>query len=289
LTAATNIDPQYQGYLVTSRMEPASAAEVGSMLRVDGRKALAALTVLTRAGFLEQVPWPYADSDGPIVDSQSLRLLQNVAEASRKPARNRGGKGRKQPKNEDEPLIRGSRNGENGETAAQNLSEGGEPPKDQTPPCDGGNGAALRATAKAPTAAPSTSSANLDAGAGPSADGRDACPSSLPMLGQVVRLTRYRYSLSAWAFADAVLLASGYREPDAAAKECEKAHWAKAWDTAVAAFGPELAEQLKSKILGEAATLRRSGRPKDNCEAFLMAAWNNDVRDLRRRRKSGTA
>jgi len=109
LEAAANTDPEVQGYLLTSQHEPAEASNVGSMLRVDGRKALAVLTRLETAGFLERVPWPLSSSeggppsssDGPILDDPSLRLLRNVAQAGKKTAGKRDEKDRSRAESTD--------------------------------------------------------------------------------------------------------------------------------------------------------------------------------------------
>lgn len=84
LTVAMNQSPEYQGSLVTGSKVPMTASEVGSILRVDGRRALVVLTRLEQVGILERVEWPSPGSGGDISDDQSLRLLQNVAEACRK-------------------------------------------------------------------------------------------------------------------------------------------------------------------------------------------------------------
>lgn len=104
LEAAANTDPEVQGYLLTSQHEPAQASNVGSMLRVNGRKALAVLTRLERAGFLERVPWPLSSSEDPIPDDPSLRLLQNVAAAAKKAGGKGGGKGGFRNENADDAL-----------------------------------------------------------------------------------------------------------------------------------------------------------------------------------------
>ncbi len=81
LAAAMNQTPEYQGFLVTRSNVPMTASDVGSMLRVDGRKALAVLTRCEAVGILERVAWPSRNHgpDGGIPDnyypdSRCLRL-----------------------------------------------------------------------------------------------------------------------------------------------------------------------------------------------------------------------
>lgn len=136
----------------------------------------------------------------------------------------------------------------------------------------------------APTATPSMSSAKSDDGAGPCSRGREARPTSIPTLGHVVKLSRYRYDPAAWAFADGVLLASGYRAANGADRECERAHWAKAWDDAAAEFSPEVCERLKRRIIEAAAGIHGRRGDYRNPEAYLLTAWQNDVKDARRQR-----
>jgi hypothetical protein len=98
----------------------------------------------------------------------------------------------------------------------------------------------------------------------------------------VVKLSRYRYDPAAWAFADGVLLASGYRAANGPERECERAHWAKAWHDAAAEFSPEVCERLKRRIIEAAAGIHGRRGDYRNPEAYLLRAFQNDCRDARR-------
>ncbi len=106
LTVATNQGLEYQGYLVTGSKVPMTASDVGSLLRIDGRRALVVLTRCEAVGILERVEWPSPGSGDDIPDDPSLRLLQNVAEASRKTVPKGGGKRPFRPRNEGPPLSK---------------------------------------------------------------------------------------------------------------------------------------------------------------------------------------
>jgi len=104
LVLATNTAPELQGLLLSRGLVPMEVAEIASILRVDGRKALVVVTRLINVGILERVAWPIGDSDGEIPDDTSLRLLQDVASAGRKAAGKGGKKGRFRGENADDAL-----------------------------------------------------------------------------------------------------------------------------------------------------------------------------------------
>jgi hypothetical protein len=143
--------------------------------------------------------------------------------------------------------------------------------------------------------------AKSDAGAGPPWSGREACPASIPAtgagppsrgrqacptLGRVLKLSRYRYDPAAWAFADGVLLASGYRQSNGPDRECERSHWAKAWTDATAELPPAVLDRLKRAIVEQAATIHSRRADFENPEAYLMRSWHNNVRDAQRGRRA---
>jgi len=137
LTAAMNQSPEYQGYLVTGSKVPMTASMVGSMLRVEGRRALAVLTRLEQVGILERVEWPVPDGgvpDGGIsdkndVDSRCLRLLTGALSKTAPPGRGkRGFRGEK-----GDPPLSKSKKVE--KAAAQQEVEGR---RDETPPAGAG-------------------------------------------------------------------------------------------------------------------------------------------------------
>jgi hypothetical protein len=269
LTVATNTHPEYQGYLLTSRHEPAQASDVGSMLRVDGRRALVVLTRLILAGFLEKVPWPPSSPAGPIPDDPSLRLLQDVAAASKKGAGKGGGKGHSRGENADDALTKGGRSEM---LAAQANIEGTAAA--ETPPAEGGQAAPQGENAETvkvvcpncgntgsvpkvaqghkvaqcskcraivtygnPQTSTSMTSTNPDGRVGLANGGvRDASPNAHPP--SVIRLQDVRdqgiepnkYSAAGNAFGIQVCAAWGYVTHDGGEYATEIAHWAALYD-----------------------------------------------------------
>jgi len=102
----------------------------------------------------------------------------------------------------------------------------------------------------------------------------------------VVKLSRYRYDPAAWAFADGVLLASGYRQSNGRERECERAHWAKAWTDATAELPAGVCDRLKRTIVEQAASIHSRRTDFENPEAYLMRSWHNNVRDAKRGRRA---
>lgn len=154
LTVAMNQSLEFQGALVTGSKVPMQASDVGSILRVDGRKAHAVLTRLEQVGILERVAWPRPDDDGEIQDDRSLRLLTEVSRAARKDARKTAGKGGRKrglrAENADEPLKGGRSEG----LAAQDNIEGTAGVRDAAPPTPPGGQAAARAAETVKAACP---------------------------------------------------------------------------------------------------------------------------------------
>ncbi|MEN6424036.1 MAG: hypothetical protein ABFE13_01635 [Phycisphaerales bacterium] len=142
LTVATNQVPEYQGCLVTSRKEPMTASDVGSILRVEGRRALAVLTRFESVGLLERVTWPLPGSGEEIPEDGSLRLLHKIAEASRKKVPKGGGKRPFRGQNEGPPFNK-SEKSKTDKTKTVEVEE--------TPPCGDDAGPANAAAAAAET------------------------------------------------------------------------------------------------------------------------------------------
>ncbi len=318
LTVATNTHPEYQGYLLTSRHEPATASNVGSMLRVDGRKALAVLTRLENVGFLEQVPWPPSDSDGPIPDDPRLRLLRDVAAASKKPAGKGGGKGRFCPENTDAPLQK-RRSSEM--LAAQAKVEGTAA---ETPPGEGGQvaqtlemvklvcpkcghkGQAPKTGAKqgqctqcgtvvpnlqTSTSTTSTTSTNPDAGVGREpgtvqAFRPKAHPPSIVRLQEVrEEITPRKYSPAGNEFGEQICAAYGFVAREGGDYVSEVAHFAKIYDEYFVTLSDLSQAKVRQKVLRIAAEIR-TGKKHPECPgAYMQRVMQNAIRDQKRLKK----
>lgn len=288
----------YQGYLLTGR-QPASATDIGSMLRVDGRKALVALGKLCRCGLLEQVPfelWAGPDSSDPNGDYHSPLSSQKRARASRKGPAKDSTKRPSRAKNKGAPFNKtriekhaAHETIEIGEGPPGQAGLGQGPANGQSPPDGGQSGAngteALTTPATRP--ATSTTSTSPDAGAGPAltgspSPGRNTGPASIIRLGQVCHGPKRRYSAEAMDFAGQVLTASGYVTGDRGELANELAHWAKAWDERIACFDAVTARKIKAKVLTVAAAERGNPCGHDNPQAYINRAMNNEIIDAKR-------
>ena len=280
LTAATNVEPRYQGYLITSRKEPMQASDVGSMLGVDGRRALRVLTRLETVGFLERAPWPPPIGGGD--DKEECRTLQSRqkgAGASRSP-------GRRAPKNRPGTTKnRGSPNNvelETGNLLAQEKKVEFEQRKGQ-PGC-AGTLEALEAPPAPPTAAPaiSTTPTRSDGGARPALASRVG-PPSIIAIGAVLHQQRHRYSEAANDFADRVLTASGYRAPNRAEYANERAHFAKAYCDLEARVRSEARrDKAREKTLRVATEVGAARAAYRKPEAYILRTLQNARRDAAR-------
>ncbi|MHC4193348.1 MAG: hypothetical protein ACYSP9_04130 [Planctomycetota bacterium] len=307
LSRATNTDARHQGYILTSRRDPASASEVGRMLRLTGRgmhkQAEAALQKLSRAGFLEYVPMPTWDGSG---QPRNVTTSKQGANRQKKPgskAKNAGdalkGKGKSAAQKEKGERERSAP--QTKENRRQMIMRQLEQMQDEG---KGQNDATTAVTAnrgQAPSAAPSTSSTRSDAGQArrePGAQsGRTPAPPSVKQLGDIVKLSAFRYDAGAWDFADDVLVKCGYftsldverarqgqgYESD---QQNERAHWAKAWHTAAGLSDADSLAWLRAGILKRAGVVARSRHSKKNPQSYLMASWNNLVKDRKRKGKA---
>ncbi len=315
LTVASNTKSAWQGYLFTSRGTPMEASEVGSILRVDGRRALGVLTRLESVGFLERISWSPGPPEGPIVDDPSLRLLQKVAEAKETRDRKRGAKGRFRGENADAPFNKPSKLEE---AAAQQIFEG---------TAGGAGDAAPSVPAKAGQAVcpncghtqrvetleagaegyrcggcsqwlalpkwvnASTISTGLDRGSGGLGSQHHGNPSrqaSAPS-GSVIQIAealagqQHRYSENAQTFARQVLAASGFPPADPLYAN-ELGHFAKAHEAA-AAFGDAGLAKFKAKVLAAAGRVGRNRGGYRTPEAYIQTAANNALCDLAHKAK----
>ncbi len=319
LEAATNTDPELQGYLLTSRHEPATASDVGSMLRVDGRKALAVLTRLEKAGFLERVPWPPADSNGPIPDDPSLRLLQDVAKASTKGAGKGGEKGRCRGEKAGQALVNDGRSETNAAQAKVETTAAAETPPTQ--PIQSGEpmeaGKSLTCPKCGHVGKPSKAGATLgqcsqcgttvaNGSSTPktstSPDGRVGLaqptragashhahpPSIIPFVhGQAIEARRY--SAAGNAFGEEVCAALGWMAQDGSDYANEIAHWAKLYDDGIMTLTELGQEKVKKKVMRLAMEIRTGKRSPEHPNSFLERCLQNAIIDQRRAKKGQTA
>lgn len=324
LTAAMNQGSEYQGYLVTGRKVPMQASDVGSILRIDGRRAGAVLTRLEQVGILDRVDWPMPDggSDGDISDDRSLRLLQNVAEASRKAQRKGGGKRSFRNENEGPPLkveekversaaqttveeSKGppgvaddaGRPGKGGPITCPKCGHVGTPKKAakgwganavQCTQC--GHVARNDETSISKTSITSTSP---DGGGGPGSDsgngrnpGRKASPASdsshVVKMADVLAGRRHRYSQAGNEFGDRVIAALGLSYKDQSDYANEQAHWAKLYEQAASELTETGVCKVVAKVMRVAADVRRGTTQATNPQAFLMTTMKNEIRDQKR-------
>ena len=317
LRYSTNTSPQYRGYLLNGRKEPATASDIGRIVRVDGRgshsQARAFLLKLSRAGFLERVPWP-SSSANPIVD--------NVTPLSKDVTRSKkGGKRQKKPPavaENDDSAFKGNRKTKNKrkinrEGKAENQAKG----QDQTVPKVNleprrrnesedeyvnrhkreiiaqlnHDGQAATPSEPCPPATPAIdSTTNRDEGGACHQDSRVPRPVDFTRrretVGRVVRLPVDRYPAEAWDIADRVIQSIGYIEQDAPAMANERARWAAAWSRIMEdANIPDL-DRLAEQLMAKARMVRGIRQTKDNPESYLLVILRNLVKDVYRKQKA---
>lgn len=292
LTRATNTDERFQGYLLSSRHDPASASQIGRILRFKGRgshkRADAVLQKLSRAGFLEQVSIPNFDSGREKREGGNRQSI-NVTTPPK------GGRSREKRhsrgQNAEKPLK-----GKGKAAAQQRKYLEGETERQERiqtlkAQCQAMQG---QETTLPPATAPPRSPTN------PDVPGRvRSCSGHTPALASianVIKLNEHRYDADAWEFADQVLLRSRYLTPYAieAARagrgyepdvECERAHWAKAWHDAKGTFGGERLTWLRDQMFRRVDRIGGQRQSKHNPESYLMTTWNNLVKDAARKLK----
>lgn len=307
LTRVTNVEPEYQGYILSSRMEPATVSEIGRMLRVEGRGAhqtvLAALTRLSEAGFLEEVEVPrrYRKDADPDRDKLDDRYPQSKNVTKSKKKKKTAKKPQKQPKNADEPFkgqvesLTAAQKEIKKESRRQFLLDQVKQMQAKEQPQAVATTTADANSVLAPTTTPPMSSTSSDGGqARRKESGRKPAPTSL---GRVLKMAEHRYDIQANEFADEVLVRTGYflagmldrirMGIDQFTDEqfCERGHWSKAWTKVTEQFGSETTERLRTKMYKKAEAIRHERCTKLNPESYMMTAWNNLVRDEKRKGK----
>lgn len=311
LTIATNTSPEYQGYLLSSRKEPMEASDVGSVLRVNGRKALVVLTRLESVGFLEKVAWLPQGSDGPIPDDHIPHLLQDVASAGKRAAGKGGGEPRFRSENEGEPLQKPSKVEDKaaqamveGTAAAETPPEGGqsgeavEPVKLVCPNC-GHQGQSPKGRAKSwqctqcgtlvpnPQISTSRTSTSPDAGAGlggprRAATSPNARPPSIVRLQDVREIEPHKYSAAGNDFGQQVCAAWGFVSHDGGEYANEVAHWAKLYDDELVTLSEIGQRKARDKLLRIAAEVRTGKKRPDAPGGYLERVLQNAIRDQKR-------
>ncbi len=318
LCYATNTSPQYRGYLLKGRKEPATVSDIGRIVHVDGRgshsQARAFLLRLSRAGFLEKVPWPSISPD-PILDN-AKPLSKDVTRSKK------GEKRQKKPPRvaeNDDSAFKGNRKTKtkrkiNREGKAENQAKGQDQtvPKVNLEPRRRGESeeefvkrrkreliAQLNQDGKAatpcgphPPATPAIdSTTNRDeVGACPQPDSRMPRPvdfqAEAHRMGRTDRLPRNRYQEEAWNFADEVIGNVGYIAPNKPDLANEQARWAKAW--AEIMDDPRIPDRdsLAVKLMAKARFVRGIRQTKDNPEAYLRTIFRNLVKDAFRKQKA---
>jgi hypothetical protein len=297
LSICTNTSQAYRGYLLSSRKEPASIAEIGSMLRIEGRGSIArttaALKRMERAGLLERVSWSPPVAAGPIED------IKDLLGKAKKPGKKGGAKGRKQPKNEEKPLRiekppteEDSRRGRRG--AGRGNEKGPPMTPDQLKDWEAAQEQRLRAPQTPGRLSDPTIPTNSDAGAGPGgckSSGRTPCPASMAPepdvipIGTALAGRRHRYSQGAVDYAERLMAAAGFLGDDAA-WACERGHWTQAFERDGARLTPAAFAKVRRKALAVAARLRTGQTEAESPMRYLMTTWHNEVKDRLRCRQS---
>jgi hypothetical protein len=272
---ANNRGLEYRGYVTNDRGRPATVKEIADyILFCSEEEAQRIIEALVGAGLLEWVPEPNWEE----VHGRLALEAEKVSKEQKRSGRSTSWKNRGKPGNlrkDGHAYKERSKVIESEGIARDTVGiEGKKEP--------GAKVQAKSNTPHPPAAAPSTSSASCDAGGGPPLSGRRTSPASISTVGQVLKLSQYRYNPIAWAFADGVLLASGYADCDKARRECERAHWARAWEDVASKFPPAACERLKQLIVEQAAALHDRRHEYGNPEAYLLRSWQNNVRDVKR-------
>jgi len=297
LQHTSDADYARRGYLVNDRLQPADIEEIArDVLLCDAKKAAAALDTFCEVGLIERVKepdWAERAAEGERI-AEAAKKHKPRGKKSAEAGATAGAPERSGPDGNTLNAPSPSRTKLNGE------KRNGREQKRNEIGIEGEASGTGNTREADPTADSPISPAKSDAGAGPPSSGREACPASIlaagvgppgsgregcPTLGHVVKLNQYRYDPEAWAFADGVQLASGYRESNGAGRECERAHWAKAWADATAELPAGVCGRLKRAIVEQAAEIHGRRTDFKNPEAYLMRSWHNNVRDARRGRR----
>jgi hypothetical protein len=317
LVITTNTHKRYQGYLLTSQKCPATASEIGRMVRVKGRGgyavSLAFLKTLSKVGLLEVVPWV---EPGSILDKPSPPPSDVTTPKARNgPAK----KPRSRPKNEDKALKgkgkekgkeKSNREGQaKPETQAQERAAPLGPRPNLEPRREGESQAKFLERRKgelgeqfrSPMPMPPATSPAIDATSATNCDAGEGLPveqSNPPHVDSpepAVNIIKFhkkdpaRYSDAAWEVADAVMLEVGYAGLVHGDVCCERARWACAWDEAIVRVGAASGPALYKKLMAKAAYVRGCRASKNNPEAYLRTILRNLEKDILRAKKGAIA
>ena len=314
LSRATNTARCYQGHILTAAHEPATASDVGRILRTKGRGSTSPKRQTRKKPEASTSPRQKKMTRKKPKTSTSSRCKKQLGKVNASGRSPPGRKQQKQAKKADSegekspPFLKGKNKSKVAAQQKKNRSAPGTVQarkvmlNQQVKQMQSQGAATSTATANrglAPTTAPSTSSTKSDESGRVRATGRIPAPSSsTPTIGEVIKLSAHRYDGVAWEFADDVLVRAGYFTSwhvdrvrsgggrFTPAQENERAHWAKAWHNAKGMFGGESLIWLRSRIFKRADNLNRVRGTKDNPQSYLMTSWNNLVKDIKRKRKT---
>jgi len=318
LTRATNTRRPYQGYLFSTALTPATATDVGRILRIKGRgsnsRASAVLRKLREVGILELVtlgestsrPGKKRASSAPDKAGRKTKKRKVVASGRANAKRKGPLRGRKAVTSGTDPpdsLKKGSISINRNSACAEKENRSAQDTiQAQRVLCiEQVKQMQANTSAAAKRGLSPTSSTNPDEPGRVPADiptGRIPARPSIPTVGHVLALSAHRYNGAAWAFADEILIRVGYITPAAVDEvrrhggrfrpdqECERAHWAKAYHMAMGDFDSETVALLVRQIATRADGIRPKRGNWNKPEARLMRCWYNLVKDEKRKGKA---
>ena len=298
LSRSTNTQPQYQGYLLNSQHTPATSIEIGSILRVDGRRALAVLMKLGRVGFLEQVPYDEVDffkckpdNGTPLKKPNRTKAARNGTAKKMKRAAGEAKNGDPpfKGKGESAPLVPREKKKVEKETAPLKmptplrvgtkenhaalvrgqLAEAAKEEQKQRKNLQDGRHADMPTKADA---------GGVDTRVTPGRPHVDSTTS----VGQVIQFHGYaghRYDPQAKALAEETIRASRYDGPEA---NREFGAFASEWHSIIAALPPEGVEYVRGHVQAKAL----EARSKSNPMSWLIRVLHNRGVDARKKFKA---
>ena len=296
-----------RGYLLDAEQKPLTPARLAARLHLDIADLKKTLTALKRVGLIEQVECPAFEK--PKRDKSDEDKDQSTAGTKGK-SRVKGKKTGKKPaipkrfktfSNVPNPLNNkiGIESKKNNKEKDLELEEKNNQTNNRT--CNGGTGSKQQTT-HSPTTTPPASPTSPDATGGIGRNSRRVSPQALVKncepIGAVVDLLRFRYDADSLGFADEMLVRMGFvtpyemerirsgSKPFSPEQANERAHWAKAWCDCKSQFDDHVMLQLRDKIFKRTNAVRTANKSPNKPGAYLMTAWNNLVRDVRRKCKA---
>lgn len=294
-----------RGYLLDSQQKPLTLARLSARLHLSLVDMKKTLTALKRVGLIEQVDCP--EFKKPKREKSKEDKDQSTGQARATASRKRKKTGKKATAAEySQTFANVSESFNNKIESKKNNKENNlelEENKNRTinQPDHGGQGNKEKTTLS-PTPTPPVPSTSPDAPGGIGRKGRRVSPrgsvTDSESVGAVLNLLRYRYTKESLEFADEMLVRMGFmtqldierirlcKQQFTSEESNERAHWAKAWCVCRDQFDDDTMVKLRKKIFEKADAVRVNKAGVRNPAAFLMTAWNNLVRDVRRRCKA---